>query len=226
MTAARRSSWRLAPPLRYPHTMSPRLLLASLLLLLPACASSEEPPPEAAPADAAPAPEAEVAPRRNDHVLFSVTKADLATQVLPLFEQQVGVVVRWQGEPRALTLRLSQPVHWEEALSLVCQFTRTHPTRDYQGRILLKDGWGGDLGDGDMGALTGQPSSAGDGGRAAGAGARRTGGGGASAPGWDDGNRPAPSAAGGIPQPTGAYSGGAEANRILKGAGTRTSPPR
>lgn len=197
--------------------MSLRRLPALLaLLVLPACASSDEPPAAQPVAAAAATPEVEAAPRRNQQVLFSVTKADLATQVLPLFEQQVGVVVRWLGEPRVLTLRLSQPVHWEEALSLVCQFTKTHPTRDYQGRIVLKDGWGGDLGDGDLSGTQGGGGQAG--GRPGGGGA------GGSSPAWDDGNRPAPRPSGGIPQPTGAYSGGEEANRILKGAGTRTSP--
>ncbi len=200
--------------------MSPRrrrLLVALPLLLLPACASEEPAPVADAPA---PVDEAPVAPRRNEQVLFSVTKADLATEVLPLFEQQVGVSIRWHGEPRALTLRLSQPVHWEEALSLVCQFTRTHPTRDYQGRLVLKDGWGGDLGSGELDGVTGKPGQAGGGGRRTGASA----GGGGAAPAWDDGTRPAARPSGGIPQPTGAYSGGDEAGRLLRGSGTRASP--
>src|SRR5690606_37216299 len=113
-------------------------LLAASLALGGCAAEEPAPAPEPVAADMdAPAP---VAHRRNEQVLFSVTGADLATQVLPPFEQQVGVVVRWQGGPRTLTLRLAQPVRWEEALNLVCQFTRTHPTRDYQGRIILKDG--------------------------------------------------------------------------------------
>ena len=34
---------------------------------------------------------------------------------------------------------------WREALELVCQFTNTHTTTDYQGRLVLKDGYGGTL---------------------------------------------------------------------------------
>lgn len=193
-----------------------RSALLVVALLLAGCASTEEParsaPPPPVDDAAAPPPSP---PRRSDQVLFSVTQADLATQVLPLFEQQVGVVIRWHGDPRTVTLRLTQPLHWEEALELVCQFTRTHPMRDYQGRIVLKDGWGGDLGDGDLEALQGRSSTTGR---------IRSGAATTSTPGWDDGSRPAPRTTEGIPRPTGAYSGGEEAGRILRGASTRTSP--
>lgn len=79
---------------------------------------------------------------------------------------------------------------------------------------MLKDGWGGDLGDGDLGELQGAPA-----GRAPRAGQ-------GAGPAWDDGRRSSgrPAGGGGVPQPTGAYSGGDEANRLLRGAGTRASP--
>ncbi|MCW8139628.1 MAG: hypothetical protein KIT58_12090 [Planctomycetota bacterium] len=207
--------------------MSPRLALAALVLLS-ACATSEEQAPAPAQDEASRGQveavdgsgPAQPVRRRADHVLIDVTKADLATQVLPLFEEQVGLTIVWRGDPRQLTLRLMQPVPWEEALSLVCQFTRTHPTRDYQDRIVLKDGWGGDLGDGDIQALKarGQARGGSQGGR--------QGGGQAAQPGWNDGRQTPPPTGGGIPQPTGAYSGGDEATRLLQGTNSRTSPPR
>lgn len=79
------------------------------------------------------------------HVLFDVKKADLKTQVLPLFFRQAGVEIKWSGPPRAVTMRLLKPVHWRDALSLVCRFSDTHLVRDYTGRWVLRDGWSGDL---------------------------------------------------------------------------------
>jgi hypothetical protein len=79
-------------------------------------------------------------------VLFTVKNASL-NAVLPKFEEQIGVRIHWRGSDRKLSLRLTRPTPWKDALDLVCQFTKTHPTTDYQGRIVLKDGWGGSLGD-------------------------------------------------------------------------------
>ena len=73
------------------------------------------------------------------HVAFAFRGADLETQVLPAFADQAGVQIIWQGEPRSLTLRLTQPTPWPDALDLVCQFTKTHATRDWQGRLILRD---------------------------------------------------------------------------------------
>ncbi len=42
-----------------------------------------------------------------------------------------------------------KPMEWREALELICQFTGTHVTTDYQGRLLLKNGYGGTLTDDD-----------------------------------------------------------------------------
>lgn len=214
--------------------MSYRSLLVALLLT--ACASEEPPPP---PPSAPPpdqgyigsadgrAPEPRSSTRvPAGHMLVNVTKADLSTEVLPLFEQQVGVTITWHGDPRPVTLRLTQTMPWDEVLSLVCQFTRTHATKDYQGRLVLKDGWGGDLGDGDIRALQAQGAAT-----VSSRGGQRGGGGGQGAssagsnPGWSGGSAPASGggSGNGIPEPTGAYSGGAEAGRLLRGANTRTS---
>jgi hypothetical protein len=215
--------------------MSHRSLIVALLLT--ACASEEAapPPPPAPPADQGYVGSADgrVREQRSSrvpagHMLVNVTKADLSTEVLPLFEQQVGVTITWHGDPRPVTLRLSQTMPWDEILSLVCQFTRTHATKDYQGRLVLKDGWGGDLGDGDIRALQaeGAATVSSRGGQRGGS----RGGAGSSAgsnPGWSGGSAPASGGGGtsgsGIPEPTGAYSGGAEAGRLLRGANTRTS---
>lgn len=203
----------------------PRRALLSASLLLCACSSEEKapppppPPPTTRPADPAPPPPP--APKKApETVVLSVRQADLATVVLPEFERQVGVKILWLGDPRPVTLRLTQPMHWTEAMKLVCQFTKTHLTTDYQGRRVLKDGWGGELGDGDIESLqrggrgsissstSGRGSStAGGGGAASGGGSSDGGGGGGSA----------------IPQPTGAYSGGAEAGAILRGVGMNSS---
>lgn len=90
------------------------------------------------------APARREAPKlRAGQVLFSVQDADLRREVLPLFEKQAGVEIKWFGEPRQVTLRLVRPVDWEVALDLVAQFTNTHSVRDRGGQVVLKDKWGG-----------------------------------------------------------------------------------
>jgi hypothetical protein len=204
----------------------------ALVLLLAACASEEAPPPASPPPPGraqlvtatTPAPAPPPA-QKVGTVLFSVSRADLSSEVLPLFEQQVGVKVLWIGEPRQVSLRLTQPMPWPDALDLVCQFTSTHPTRDYQGRLVLKDGWGGDLGDGDLKALA--AGGHGSVGTTSGGGSAAGGGGGGSGPAWNGGGGAAPAASGhGIPQPTGAYSGGAEAGQLLRGVNMNNSGGR
>jgi hypothetical protein len=209
-----------------------RALLLSTSLLLCACSSEEKAPPPPPPrpttraADPAPAAAAPAAQKKApETIVLSVKQADLATMVLPEFERQVGVKILWLGDPRPVTLRLTQPMHWHEALKLVCQFTKTHLTTDYQGRKVLKDGWGGELGDGDIDSLqrSGRGTiSSSTSGRSSGSGG---GGGGATQPAWNGGGASGGGGGGGsaIPQPTGAYSGGAEANAILKGVGMNSS---
>jgi len=77
-------------------------------------------------------------------VLFSVQDADLMTEILPLIEEQAGVSIRYRGKPRSVSLRLVEPIGWEEAIELVNRFTKTHLTRDYQGRFVLKSKYGGE----------------------------------------------------------------------------------
>ena len=93
-------------------------------------------------------PRPKVTPKKRGmppgHVHFSVRKADLKTEVLPYFARQAGVRVRWNGAPREVrSLSFAKPIHWRTAMDLLCRFTRTHLTKDYQGRYLLKEGWGG-----------------------------------------------------------------------------------
>jgi hypothetical protein len=204
------------------------LLCASLLLC--ACSSEEKaPPPPPPPASTRPvdSPPAAAAPQAQkqapETIVLSVRQADLATVVLPEFERQVGVRIIWLGDPRAVTLRLTHPMDWHEALKLVCQFTKTHLTTDYQGRKVLKDGWGGELGDGDIDSLqrsgrgTISSSTRGSSGSSSRGGgqAAYNGGGGSSDGGGGGGSA--------IPQPTGAYSGGAEAGALLRGVGMNSS---
>ena len=85
------------------------------------------------------------ATRRPWMVEFTVRGADLAGEVLPLFKAQVGLEITYDGPPRAVTLPLVQPVPWEAALELVCQFTDTHLVRDHRDRLRLEDGWAGRL---------------------------------------------------------------------------------
>ncbi len=205
----------------------PGLAVAVVLALGWVGCASEEPAPEPA---AAPAParratiettggaaEAAPAKRRPGEVLFRFEKADLARVVLPEFERQAQVKVLWDGEPREVTLRLHQPMPWRQALELVCQWTKTHVTKDYQGRLVLKPGYGGTLDDG------AQAGSGQQGGRSTGrasSGARGSSGGAATSAGASGA---APAGDRGIPQPTGAYSGGDEAGRLLRGTTTTRS---
>ena len=233
-----------------------KLLPLSLLVWLSGCGSSE-PQPEArpaptaaatpaqpasrvrvsgsAPAPAAPARAAGGARLPAGHVMFTVERRPL-DEVLRIFEDQVGLRIAWRGEPRPVSLRLSQPMRWEDALSLVCQFTRTHLARDYQGRYQLKDGWGGSLGtDDDVDALLkeqgdgvtraegsapGGRVTAGSGGRAAGG--TTTSAGGAAPTRYNE------SGAGGLGKSTmgDAYSGGDTARGLLKGVSNTSSGPR
>jgi hypothetical protein len=151
------------------------------------------------------------------HVSFAFRGADLATEVLPTFQEQAGVTILWNGENRSLTLRLTDPLPWNEALELVCQFTKTHATKDWQGRLVLKDGWHGRATSETLADLTqdgqrgsGSVTSARD--QRSQTGLRNSSGGSGSAP-AQAGGQPRPN-----PTPHGqAYSGGAEAKRILQG---------
>lgn len=78
-------------------------------------------------------------------VMFSVRDADLATEVLPLFERQVGIRIEYDGPARKVTLPLVRPLDWELALELVCQFTDTHLVEDFKGRLVIEEGWVGRL---------------------------------------------------------------------------------
>lgn len=55
------------------------------------------------------------------HVCLRVRNADLASEVLPLFERQAGVKLMYRGEDARLTLQMRDPVPWREGLDLVCQ---------------------------------------------------------------------------------------------------------
>lgn len=76
-------------------------------------------------------------------ILLRVKDADLKTHVLPVFLEQVGVRILYEGSPRKLTLKLNAPIGWEEGLDLVAQFTNTHITEDRHGNLVLKNAWGG-----------------------------------------------------------------------------------
>ncbi len=136
---------------------------AALVLVLAGCAAEPKAEPAAPAATSGGEAAAAPAPRRRTrvskprvrglppgHVLFSVEDGDLARDVLPLFASQADVAVRWLGPPRKVSLRLTQPVSWQSAMNLVCRFTRTHLTRDHQGRLELRDGWGGELASDDL----------------------------------------------------------------------------
>ncbi len=212
-------------------------LALGLLAISPGCSSSSS-EPEAAPQTtsskrkrrkrraAKPPPKA---PRDipAGHVLFDVKRADLKTQVLPIFLSQAGVEIKWGGPPREVTMRLLKPVHWRDALSLVCRFSDTHLVRDYTGRWVLREGWSGDL-DGDIPEEKGgtPPSSSGGG-----VAARGRAGGGSSAGSGSSSSRSSGSSAGnsgGKPTWENTYGGGDNAagrtaRGLLKGTTTRHS---
>jgi len=79
---------------------------------------SPEPSPEPSPVEPAPPP---APPERQ--VQFEVVDADLAREVLPLFKEQAGVWIQYEGPPRTVTLALRNPVPWREAISIICTFT-------------------------------------------------------------------------------------------------------
>jgi hypothetical protein len=82
----------------------------------------------------------------GDQVYLNIRNADLSTDVLPLFERQLGLRVRYEGVARKVTLRLSRPIPWREALKLVARFSRTHLARDYKGTWTLRPRNGGEAG--------------------------------------------------------------------------------
>jgi hypothetical protein len=146
------------------------------LVALMGCSSSEEAPrkkPKLTKEQAkARAKQRRTAPPPPEipEVKFTFKKAKLRKQVLPEFERQAGVRITWDGPERKVSLRLTRPVPWPEALHLVCQFTNTHLTKDYQGRYLLKDGYGGTLGSSDeaLAELEGSGATASGSGRSSG----------------------------------------------------------
>jgi len=89
--------------------------------------------------------EAEIPPGM---VLFRFEGADLDTEVLPRLREQAGVELEWDGGPREVTLRLTEPVEWEDAVDLLCRFNDLHLAETYDGELELREEWGGEL-DGD-----------------------------------------------------------------------------
>ena len=176
---------------------------------------------------AAPAAAAEVKPTRlkEGYMLFTVEEADLQQVVLPIFAAQVGKEISWRGDPRKVSLRLTQPVHWLGVLDLVCRFTRTHPTRTYQGKMVLKDGWGGELGgeeEIELISTQGPPGTGGSkGGRSDG-----TPRGGDSGSAGTSGGAETFSGSYGTGGNSSAYSGGDTAKKLLEGTTTRHSGGR
>ena len=214
----------------------PSLCLAlPLLAISPGCSSSSS-EPEAAPQTTSTKRKrrkrraAKPEPKKTGylpqgHVLFDVKRADLKTQVLPLFLNQAGVEIKWGGPPREVTMRLLKPVHWRDALSLVCRFSDTHLVRDYTGRWVLRDGWSGDL-DGNIPEEKGGPPPSPTGANVA---ARRSSTSGGASGG---GARPARSSSGSAPSGAqtwqnnyggGDNAAGRTARGLLKGTTTRHS---
>lgn len=76
-------------------------------------------------------------------VYFKFDEADLTTDVLPLFQSQVGLRIRYRGPARAVTLRLTAPMRWEQALDLVARFSNTHLKRGANGKLELRNRFGG-----------------------------------------------------------------------------------
>lgn len=76
-------------------------------------------------------------------VYFKFDEADLTTDVLPTLQDQAGIRVRYRGPARAVTLRLTAPMHWEQALNLIARFSNTHLKRGAQGKLELRNRFGG-----------------------------------------------------------------------------------
>jgi hypothetical protein len=166
------------------------------------------------------------------HVLFTVKKADLKLEVLPIFEAQAGKRIVWSGEPRKVSLRLLKPIHWEDALDLVCQFSRTHITRDYSSnRLVLKDGWSGRLASSPSDT---QPDTASGGGARGGSASRSSGSSASRRSSSSSSKRSSRSSGGGASSETweNNYGGGEKnasgrtAQRLLKGVSRTSSGPR
>ena len=76
------------------------------------------------------------------YVCFDFKNADLEKVALPLFSAQSGVKVDYKGTAKTLTLGFNNPVKWQDALGLICQWTQTHATRSaIPGRIELRLGY-------------------------------------------------------------------------------------
>lgn len=140
-------------------------LLLGTLALAPGCKSKPyRPPPHYHKKKKKPVAvssgQAAAQPQRRmpqGHVLFHFNKADLTTVVIPAFEKQAGIMLRWEGPPRTVTLNMIQSMPWQDALDLVCQFSKTHTVRDYQGHMRLEDGWSGRPTSKTVDELRGQP---------------------------------------------------------------------
>lgn len=116
-----------------------------LSALVVGCGSHPKPAPKKPSAPVEQPPEELPEVSKPGMVLFRASKASLRGEILPKFEEQAGVRITWTGSERLVSIRMIHPMEWREALELVCQFTRTHVTTDYQGRLVLKDGYGGTL---------------------------------------------------------------------------------
>lgn len=81
--------------------------------------------------------------RGAGEVYFKFDEADLTTEVLPLLNRQVGLRVRYRGPARAVTLRLTAPMHWKQALDLIARFSNTHLKRGADGKLELRNRYGG-----------------------------------------------------------------------------------
>jgi len=73
----------------------------------------------------------------SDTIQLQVRDADLATEVLPLFEQEVGVSIRWSGPPKSITLSMQSPIAWQEALDMLKQFCDARTLSEVEGTITL-----------------------------------------------------------------------------------------
>lgn len=103
-----------------------------------------EPDPVDAPSvqpDAPPAPQSEPKARhlRPGHVQLRVRDADLARRVLPLFQEQAGVDITYDGPPQSITLLMQQPMPWRAALDLLLEFTRVRIRTENGRHIALEE---------------------------------------------------------------------------------------